>query len=215
MLRRQILFMATVVSMTFAMPALAFTEGTDYVKLDQPLPNAEGKVTKLFSYDCPFCYKYAKAVDKIVMSKVPELTFEPMHLRTKGKYGIEGSKLMAVALVADETTGLKPLDAKSNFHKVEMALYKAYHDKKQRWNEGADAFLKTGLDAIGMERVDFDKACDDPKVKTLIEYWEAAYPIAKMQGVPAYVVDGKYLIMTKSITSIDGMVNLMKELASK
>ena len=41
------------------------------------------------------------------------------------------------------------------------------------------------------------------------------YPVAKIQGIPAYVVNGKYLIMTKSIRNFDGMVALVKELAAK
>ncbi len=41
------------------------------------------------------------------------------------------------------------------------------------------------------------------------------YDVAKIQGVPAYVVNGKYLIYTKSIKSIDAMADLIRELASK
>ena len=42
--------------------------------------------------------------------------------------------------------------------------------------------------------------------------WKTSYDVAKIQGIPAYVVNGKYLIMTKSIRNFDGMVNLVKEL---
>ena len=197
--------------------AFAATEGTDYVVLEQPVKDAQGTVIKVFSYDCPFCYKYAKAVDKTVMGKLPEMSFSPFHLKTKGKYGIQGSTLFAVALLKDEEAGLKPLDPKSNFHKIEMALYKAYHDKKQRWEDvkNPEAFLKTGLDAVGWDRAQFEKDSQNPKVKAMIERWEQSYPIAKIQGVPAYVVNGKYLLMTKNITSIDGMVANIKELSSK
>lgn len=98
-----------------------------------------------------------------------------------------------------------------------MALYKAYHDKKERWNDGADpdAFIKTGLDAVGWNRAQYDKDATDPKVKELIDLWEVSYPIAKVQGVPAYVVNGKYLLMTKNIMSLDSMVNKIKELSAK
>ena len=39
--------------------------------------------------------------------------------------------------------------------------------------------------------------------------------LAKIQGVPAFVVNGKYLIMTKSISSLDGMAALIEELLKK
>lgn len=203
--RRNALGAALALSAALICPAsfAAVTEGTDYVVLETPVSIGKGTVIKVFSYDCPFCYKYAKAVDKAVMGMLPDMEFVPFHLKTKGKYGIQGSTLLAEALVKDRAAGLKPLDPNSNFHKIEMALYKTYHDKKQRWNDGADpdAFIKTGLDAAGWSREQFDKDAADPKVKELIDLWEASYPIAKIQGVPAYVVNGKYLLMTKNITS--------------
>lgn len=39
--------------------------------------------------------------------------------------------------------------------------------------------------------------------------------LQKSRAVPAYVVNGKYLIYTKSIKSIDSMADLIRELASK
>ena len=41
--------------------ASAFTEGTDYMVLEKPIPNADKTLIKVFSYACPFCYKYDKA----------------------------------------------------------------------------------------------------------------------------------------------------------
>ena len=96
--------MALTAPLSFA----AVTEGTDYVVLESPVDISKGTVIKVFSYDCPFCYKYAKAVDKAVMGKLPDMEFVPFHLKTKGKYGLQGSPLFAVALVKDKAAGLKP-----------------------------------------------------------------------------------------------------------
>ena len=52
-----------VAAMAFTAVTMAATEGTDYVKLDKPYAYGEGKLTKIFSYDCPFCYKYDVGVD--------------------------------------------------------------------------------------------------------------------------------------------------------
>lgn len=197
----------------------AFTEGTDYVKLEKPIPNAKGTLIKVFSYDCPFCYKYDKQVTPKLIPKLPkDLTFRPFHLKTKGKYGVQGSELFAVLLLKDQKAGLSDRDLygdKSLMKKAKMAYYTAYHDKKERWDAGPDAYLKTGLDAVGMTKADFDKAKNDPKAKALLNEWEASYAVAKVQGVPGFVVNGKYLIMTKSITSVDGMLQLINELKNK
>lgn len=197
----------------------AFTEGTDYVTLQKPVPNAKGTLIKVFSYDCPFCYKYDKTVTPKLVPQLPkDVKFRPFHLKTKGKYGVQGSELFAVLLLKDQKAGLSDRDLygdKSLLKKAKMAYYTAYHDKKERWDAGPDAFLKTGLDAVGMSKAEFDKAKQDPKVKSLLKEWDASYDVAKVQGVPGFVVNGKFLIMTKSITSVDGMLKLINELKSK
>lgn len=199
--------------------SFAFTEGTDYVALQKPIPNAKGTLIKVFSYDCPFCYKYDKAVTPKLISQLPkDVKFRPFHLKTKGKYGVQGSELFAVLLLKDQKAGLSDHDLygdKSLLKKAKMAYYTAYHDKKERWDAGPDAYLKTGLDATGMSKAEFDKAKGDPKVKALLKEWDLSYDVAKVQGVPGFVVNGKYLIMTKSITSVDGMLKLINELKTK
>ena len=50
-------------------------------------------------------------------------------------------------------------------------------------------------------------------MQKLADYWKPCYDVAKIQGVPAYVVNGKYLIMTKSIRNVKGMVDLITELS--
>jgi thiol:disulfide interchange protein DsbA len=97
-----------------------------------------------------------------------------------------------------------------------MAYYQAYHDKKERWEAGPEAFLKTGLDAAGMSKEEFEAARNSPKVKALLEEWEVSYEIGKRQGgIPAFVVNGKYLIKTRAIKSVGLMQLLIKELSKK
>lgn len=201
----------------------AVVEGTDYVKLEKPIANAEGTVIKVFSYDCPFCYKYDKGVTKPVMQKVPEMKFVPYHLATKGKFGKYASEILAVMIVKDQAANTNLLDDKSNFKKAKFNLYKAYHDKKERWGDDAsntanvDAFYKTALDGLNMTKADVDAAVKDQKAQDLLAKWGLdntgdAYMVAKIQGVPAFVVDGKYLIYTKSVKGIDQMAETVKEL---
>ncbi|MBE3610392.1 thiol:disulfide interchange protein DsbA/DsbL [Campylobacter californiensis] len=202
-----------------AISASAFSEGADYVKLEQPIPNADKTFIKVFSYDCPFCYKYDKSVTPKVVEQLGDAAkFRPFHLKTKGKYGTLASELFAVLVVKDEANGVKNSFADDSlFKKAKMAYYKAYHDKKERWSDGKDpeAFLKVGLDATGLSKADFEAALKDEKVQNLLKEWDASYDVAKIQGVPAFVVNGKYLIYTAKITSIDGMEQLVKELLAK
>ncbi|RUT50011.1 thiol:disulfide interchange protein DsbA/DsbL [Campylobacter fetus] len=207
-----------------AINAAAFSEGVDFVKLETPIPNSDGLVTKVYSYDCPFCYKYDKAVTKAVMQKLPEMEFEPIYLATKGKFGKQASELFAVLIAKDNASGTNLLDDKSLFKKAKFAYYKAYHDKKERWGgdannqENVNAFLSVGFEASGANKADLEAGLKDEKVKAMLERWGMgsnsgyAYGVAKIQGVPAFVVDGKYLIYTKAIKGIDAMAELIKYL---
>lgn len=211
-------FLAT--AMVFgAMSAGAFEAGTDYIALEKPIPNAQNTLIKIYSYDCPFCYKYEKSVTPKVVQKLgDDVKFRPFHLKTKGKYGELATEIFAVMLIKDEANGIKStFDENSLFKKAKMAYYKAYHDQKERWNDGKDkdAFLKTALDATGLSKAEFEAAVKDEKVQNLIKEWDASYDVAKIQGVPAFVVNGKYLIYTAKISSIDGMSELIKELLNK
>lgn len=196
--------------------ASAFKEGVDYQVLETPIPNAQGTLIKIFSYDCPFCYRYDKSIIGPLMEQLGnEIRFVPFHLDTKGTYGPQASELFAVLIIRDQDNGVDLLSPNSWFKKAKIAYYQAYHDRKERWNGGADDFLQTGLDAVGMTRAQFDEAKTDPRVQQMLNDWKVSYDIAKIQGVPAFVVNGRYLIYTKSIQSIDGMAALIRELASK
>ncbi len=214
------LFKGVLVAALLATPLAvsASIEGSDYMVLEKPIPNADKTLIKVFSYACPFCYKYDKAVTADVVKKTADVvTFIPFHLETKGEYGKQASEVFAVLIAKDKAAGLSLFDDKSSFKKAKFAYYAAYHDKKERWSDGKDpdAFIQTGLDSVGMTRADFDAALKEPQVQETLVTWKASYDVAKIQGVPAYVVNGKYLIYTKSIKSIDGMADLVKELASK
>ena len=196
--------------------AFAATEGVDYVRLDKPMAGAEGKFTKIFSYDCPFCFKYDVGVDPKVLPRIEKetgLVFNPVHLETKGKYGVLASQFFAVCMLKDQAAGVSIESKDSLFKKAKDALYWAYHKKGERWTAGEPAVIKTLSSATGISPEEFDKAKNDAAVKALCAQWRTSYDIAKIQGIPAYVVNGRYLIMTKSIRDFDGMVELVKELS--
>ena len=158
--------------------AMAATEGSDYVVLEKPLPQAENTLTK-------------------------------------AKYGRLATEFLAMCLLKDKATNVSIESPDSLFVKAKNALYQAYHKKGERWTDGEGAFLATLTSATGISLETFRDAQKDPKVLELCDIWKQSYDVAKIQGIPAYVVNGKYLIMTKSIRSLDQMVGLIKELQAK
>lgn len=222
MLRRTFIASAVLLATAAAAPsAFAFTEGkdADYITLEKPLAGGEGKIVKVWSYDCPFCFKFDLGVDPKAIpaaEKATGLKFDMYHLETKGKYGRAGTELFAWCMLRDKAAGVTDWeDPKSLFKKAKDAIYLAYHRKGERWTAGEEAFLKTGLDAIGAKPEEFAAARKTPEVQALADSWKPCYDVAKIQGIPAYVVNGKYLIMTKGIRSVQGFVDLITELSKK
>ncbi len=214
------LALAMVLVLAFNQSAQAAAkEGEDYMVLAKPIPNMGKTVIKVFSYDCPFCYKYDKSVTPEVVKIIQKdgIKYTVWHLKTKGKYGPQASELFAALITKDEKAKLGLFDDKSSFKKAKMAYYNAYHDKKERWGDGKDpaAFMKTGLDAAGISNDEFQKLLKEPATQARLKEWEGARDIAGIQGVPAFVVKGKYLLYTKNIKSIDGMAATIKELMAK
>ena len=211
MQRRTLFSAALAASAAFSFPALAddFKEGTDYVRLSKPLPSRKNNVIKIFSYDCPFCFRYDIGVDPkaVPMIEKAGLTFEPRHLETKGKYGRTASEFFAMCILKDEKAG-RSIEAKDSlFKKAKDAVYFAYHRK------GEGAFIDTLCGATGISAAEFDKERKTAAVQNLANSWKSVYDVAKIQGIPAYVVNGKWLIMTKNIRSIDGFVALIQKLS--
>lgn len=195
----------------------AVKEGVDYEVLKNPIPNAKNTLIEVYSYACPFCYKYTKVIPNLVKSLPSGVTFKPYHLEQKGDYGKIASQVLAVAMVQDSKAKISMFDSNGAFHKAESAYFNEYHAKKNRWGNGKDpeSFLKTGLDSSGITKADFEKALNDKAVQDLLKEWEVSYEVAKVQGVPAFVVNGKYLIYTKSITSMQDLQDKIKELLKK
>lgn len=100
------------------------------------------------------------------------------------------------------------------FKQVKAEYYNQYHVKKVKF-ESSDATINFVLDDLNMTRAEFDKHAENPKVKALITEWDKGVAVANIQGVPAITVNGKYLINTKSIKSMNMLKDLIAELSAK
>jgi len=197
--------------------ANALEEGKEYQILQKPLDVPKNSVVKVFSYECPHCYKFDKTVTPKLFSELDGVKFIPYHLKTKGKLGETASKIFAAMIVLDEASDVSLLSDKSKFKKAKFAIYKATHDKDDDFNGGKDKarFIQTALSAAGVSDADYDKALASQRAQEILKAWDDSYDVAKIQGVPAYVVGGKYLINVKAIGSVDAMAAAVRELLAK
>ena len=197
--------------------ANALEEGKEYQILQKPLDVPKNSVVKVFSYECPHCYKFDKTVTPKLFSELDGVKFIPYHLKTKGKLGETASKIFAAMIALDEANDVSLLSDKSKFKKAKFAVYNAVHDKNDDFNGGKDKarFIKTAISAAGVSEADYDKALASERAQEILKTWDESYDVAKVQGVPAYVVSGKYLLNAQALGSIDAMAAAVKELSAR
>ncbi|MDL0089448.1 thiol:disulfide interchange protein DsbA/DsbL [Campylobacter gastrosuis] len=194
--------------------AFGFSEGEDYIKLEKPLNVGENSLVKVFSYACIFCYKYDKGVTPKLLKSLEGVKFTPYHLSQKGDFGLIASEIFATLIALDEKNGTNLLDENSLFKRAKFAIYNAYHDKKMQWQNERD-FLDFALKSVGLSQDEFKEARDLARTNELLKAWQDSYEVAKIQGVPSFVVNGKFLVLTKNVKSVDDLASLIEFLLKK
>ena len=187
-----------------------------YMKLKTPLPNSAGTLTKIFSYDCPFCYRYDNGVDAELAKKAAEvagLKFNPVFLENRAKYGKTATLFLAYCSIEDKKAGRSVTDKESLFSRAKNAMYFSYLKEKNRWEGGKSDFLRTLTEATGISEETFTAHSKDPEVLALRDAWRPVEAVAAIQGIPAYVVNGRYLILNKVVRSKNELTELVEKLA--
>ncbi|SDI93815.1 thiol:disulfide interchange protein DsbA [Ferrimonas sediminum] len=202
---KRILTLAAASLLALTAQAAEFSEGKHYIDLKDQGFNAPNQVVKVYSTNCPFCYKYEKAVMPNYIKNLPDgVDYDAYHITTKPPFGLEKATVVAVA----KTLGEK------QYKKVKMAYYKHIHDDKIKFKSSEEA-TSFGLKAAGIDAADFEAKKGSAEVSALLTKWDQGLKVAKVKGIPAIVVNGQYLIVTQSITSMKMLDDLTAELLTK
>ena len=196
----------------------AYEAGKDYIILQNPIPKASNSVMEIFSYDCPFCYKFDKNVIPKLIDDLKS-DFVPIHLPQKAEFGEIATDMFAVFLVMDHENKIKFNDEKSVFHKAKTGLFKAYHEEKRDFGsvddeDDVEEFKKMLLDFANISQLEFEEFKNSHSEQDFLNLCkdEKIYEIAKMSGIPAFVVNGKYLIKLDTVKNYENLLDIIKEL---
>ncbi|ODR84979.1 thiol:disulfide interchange protein DsbA/DsbL [Shewanella xiamenensis] len=202
-MKKALLMAAALLLAPFAVSAEEYKEGVHYTVINDGPATAKPEITEFFSFYCPHCYNFSKTVvPKILAEKPAGVEFNQAHVDFIGKeMGVEMSRAFAVAhqLNVDE--------------KIDAALFAAIHDKKQHFTSRDDVralFVANGVDGKA-----FDAAADSFMVKAQMAKMKRDTENAKLSGVPAIVVNGKYRVETGAIKSYDELLDIAYYLARK
>lgn len=191
--------------------AALFAQDIKYITLKSPMPNAESSLIEVFSYDCPFCYKYDSIIPMLVKNLPKDMVFMPYHVSKKAEFGKEANELFAV-LINKQKDAASKID--SAFSRVKKLYYDSYHIKGINWSN-KDDFLALGLKEANMSRDEFNAALKDGKVQDMLKQWDSIYNVKELTQIPAFIVNGKYLIKLAEVKSVDELSSLINELNAK
>ncbi|MBP7664764.1 MULTISPECIES: thiol:disulfide interchange protein DsbA/DsbL [Shewanella] len=202
-MKKVLLMAAALLLAPLAVSAVEYQEGVHYTVINDGPATAKPEITEFFSFYCPHCFTFSKTVVPKILTDKPEgVAFNQAHVDFIGKeMGVEMSRAFAVAhqLNVDE--------------KMDAALFSAIHEKKQHFTNRDD--VRAVFIANGVDGKTFDAAAESFMVKAQMAKMKRDTENAKLTGVPALVVNGKYRVETGAIKSYDELLEIAFYLAKK
>lgn len=178
--------------------------GRDYLVLDPPRAAAGGarvEVIEFFSYACPFSYEAEPHITRWLMKRDAQVEFRRVPSPLPAAWAP-----FARAYYALEATGLLP--------RLHWPVFDNHHfDGKRLHSENN---LIDWLSRNGEDAVVFKQALDSPEVRAKVEAARAMLDAYDIQGVPTFVVDGRYVTSSRlagGIPEMMGVVDHLVELA--
>lgn len=155
------------------------------------------EVIEFFWYGCPHCYQFEPALEKWRASMPDNVTF----IRQPAVF----SKVWAMHAKAYFTAEVLGV-----VDKVHADFFRAIQVNKQQLTSEAD--LAKFFVAHGVDEAAFHDAYNSFIVDTKMRQAKTMGPRYGITGVPAIVINGKYLVNGKTAGSHAGMIKAMNEL---
>ena len=187
-----------------AASARNYDEGIEYKRLKSPVPTqveaGKVEVVELFWYGCPHCFRLEPDLNKWLKNKPENVEF----VRIPAIF----NKTWALHAKAYYTA-----DFLGVMDKIHKPLFDAMHLKKQRLNT-ADAVKKLFIQQ-GVSAKDFDSVFNSFGVDAKIRRAKELSKQYGITGVPALVVNGKYLTDGPMAGGRKGMLEVLDYLIKK
>ena len=181
-----------------------YQAGKEYTVLANPVAvMADGKVhvEEAFWYGCPHCFHLEDSIEPWKKTLASDVSFEGVPAMF-GKAWVVHAQLYYVADV------LGVLD------QVHEPIFKAIHIHKKRLLD-KDEQREFLMEKAGVSAADFDKAYESFTVKTRMKQGDQRIRAFQISGVPALIVQGKYVITASTAGSQDDMLKVADFLIAK
>jgi thiol:disulfide interchange protein DsbA len=180
-----------------------FVEGTDYQRIASPVKTSQPDkivVTEIFWYGCPHCFRFEPYVERWAAGLPEDVVFEQVPSSLNPRWTEHARAYYA----------FKMMGALEQTHK---ALFDAIHLKRQRITS-LDSLAEFAADQGLDEKAFRDNYFSFP-VETQIRKNIQTEKRYGHQGVPAVIVNGKYLVSASLAGSNERMIQIMNFLVDK
>ncbi len=194
---------AVLFSVLLAGQVWAADEGIDYTTLENPLPMGDGdkiEVLEMFWYSCPHCYHLEPTMEKWKKTMPDTVAFEYLPAVFSQR-----TAPYARAFYAAKSLG--------EFDKFHLPLFRALHDQNRK------IFTEDQLIAFAAEQ-----GIDEDKFRKAMRSFEVDMAVRRAadlsrrsgaDGVPALVINGKYLTSPTKVGSRNKMIAVLNGLIAK
>ncbi|GAB2640542.1 thiol:disulfide interchange protein DsbA/DsbL [Vibrio panuliri] len=188
----------TTLVLSFSVQAAKFTEG-DYYKVLDLEPAKKPVVTEFFSFYCPHCNTFDPIIRQLKQQLPEGVKLQKNHVSFMGgAMGLPMSKAFATMIVLKIEDKMAPI------------MFNRIHNMRKgpkNVEEIRQIFLDEGVDAKK-----FDAAYNGFAVDSIVRRMDKQFNDSGLAGVPAVIVNNKYLVEAGSITSIDEYFELVNYL---
>ncbi|PAR37442.1 thiol:disulfide interchange protein DsbA/DsbL [Vibrio metoecus] len=181
--------------------AAQFKEGEYYQVLKTPVSSTP-MVSEFFSFYCPHCNTFEPIIAQL-KQKLPEgVTLQKNHVSFMGgAMGKAMSKAYATMIALEVEDKMVPV----MFNRVHT-LRKPPKDEQ----ELRQIFLDEGVDAAK-----FDAAYNGFAVDSMVRRFDKLFQDSGLTGVPAVIVNNRYLVQGQSVKSLDEYFELVNFLLTQ
>ncbi|WP_146453665.1 thiol:disulfide interchange protein DsbA/DsbL [Vibrio splendidus] len=191
----------SLIMLSLSAHAAKFNEGEHYKVLDLEA-SKKPMVTEFFSFYCPHCNSFEPIIQQLKQQLPKDAKLQKTHVSFMGgNMGLPMSKAYATMIA------LKVED------KMVPVMFNRIHTMNKPPRDEAELrqiFLDEGVDAKK-----FDAAYNGFAVDSMVRRFDKAFKDSGLSGVPAVVVNNRYLIDAQGINSLDEYFELVNFLLKK
>jgi len=200
-----LLFAALISSLAMSGPSLAAEPqaGRDYKAIDPPLATGKGKieVIEFFSYGCSHCNDFNPVIGQWAAMLPKDVSFRRVPVSFNRP---EWARLSRIYFALEAIGDLAKLDA---------AVFRAIHQERVVFR--TDEAVISWAAGKGVDGKKFADAMAAFSMKSMVLRADQDATAARISGVPALVVDGKFLINNEAAANYGELLKLADSIIAK